>query len=41
MQNWLLDPTGGNPENNDLNLDIVPNFISFTPRKFPLITSAL
>lgn len=34
MPNWLLDPRGKNPENNDLNLGM---FRSFTPFNLLLI----
>lgn len=39
MRNWLLDSIGKNPENNDPNLDVLPNVIHFTLPNFLLITS--
>lgn len=37
----MLDPTGRNPENNGLTLDIFPNLVSFIPLNLPLSTPIL
>lgn len=39
MRSWLLDSIRRNPENNDPNLDVLPNVIHFTPPNFLLVTS--